>query len=375
MGHWVSTWGQSHTDIKHISPSYKDRTMRLAVTNCIRGGRVRLRVSNLVGKKPYRILEAALQNGSGPRKAVLFSGKAEQTVKPGQELYSDEISMQAEPGDLLVVSMAFQGAVLSGNSIVECVQCSRNGNFVGASQFRTVPRNRSACYHNLSAAIPALSSIEVLTEDEDAGALVCFGDSITQQSTWTRPLMEVALKKVPGKLSVVNKGINGNRLLSGPMMSAVAMFGRAGMERFERDVLEEAGCRSVIIEMGTNDIGMARNPKKPDWITAQKLEKVMEEMVEKCHAKDIRVYGSTLLPRGGSTGYLKEAEAERRAFNDWVRESTLFDDVLDFDALLRDSSDPEILCFAYDSGDHLHPHFPGGQKMAALAAQKLLSKI
>lgn len=371
MGHWVSTWGQSHTDIKHISPSYKDRTMRLAVTNCIRGGRVRLRVSNLVGKKPYRILEAALQNGSGPRKPVLFSGKKEQTVEPGQEMYSDEVSIQMEPGDLIVISMAFQGAVLSGNGIVECVQCSRNGNFVSAPQFRTVPRSRSACYHNLSAAIPALSSIEVLAEEEDAGAIVCFGDSITQQSTWTRPLMETALRRMPGKWSVVNKGINGNRLLSGPMMSAVAMFGMAGMERFKRDVLEEAGCRIVIMEMGTNDIGMARNPQKPDWVTAQKLEKAFKELVKKCHDKGILVYGSTLLPRGGSTGYLKEAEAERRAFNDWMRGSTLFDDVLDFDALLRDPSNPEILSFAYDSGDHLHPHFPGGQKMAALAANKL----
>lgn len=187
--------------------------------------------------------------------------------------------------------------------------------------------------------------------------------------------MDEVLQRMLGKLSIVNKGINGNRLLSGPPMAALGLYGSAGMERFERDVLGEAGASAVIIEMGTNDIGMSHNPQKPGWITAGKLEKAFEEVVQRCHDRKIKVYGSTILPRGGSPGYLKEAEAERRDFNEWMRGSSLFDGVLDFDVLLRDSSCPEILSFPYDSGDHLHPHPLGGRQMAALVAERILSSM
>lgn len=375
MSHWVSTWGQSHTDTTHMSPSYKDCTMRLAILNCLKGSQIRLRAANLEGKKPYTILQAAVQIGTGPRKAVTFSGCAAQTLHVGEEVYSDAVALDVNPGDMIVVSMAFQGKVISGNGIVECVQCSKKGNFVDAQQFTTVRRNKTSCYNDMAATIPALSSVEVLTEDEEAGAVVCFGDSITQKSTWTRPLMETFLAQAPGKLTVINKGINGNRLLSGPFMSIMTLFGRAGMQRFQRDVLEEAGTKAVIIEMGTNDIGMARNPKKPDWITAEMLEHAMEELVGKCHEKGIKVYGSTLLPRGGTPDYLKEAEAERNRFNDWVRGTDIFDGILDFDMVVRDPEKPEIMAFAYDSGDHLHPHFLGGQAMAKLAADALLKDM
>lgn len=375
MSTWVSTWGQSHTDITHMSPNYRDCTMRLAILNSIKGSCIRLRAANLEGKKPYTILQAAVQNGTGSRRAVTFSGGSTQTVRAGEEVYSDPVSMDVNPGDRIVISMAFQGKVISGNGIVECVQCSRKGNFVEAQQFTTVRRNKTACYNDMAAAIPALSSVEVLTEDEEAGAVICFGDSITQKSTWTRPLMETFLSQAPGKLSVINKGINGNRLLNGPFMSVMTLFGRAGIQRFQRDVLEEAGAKAVILEMGTNDIGMARKPGKPDWITAEMLEEAMEELVKKCHDRKIRAYGCTILPRGGSTGYLEAAEAERIRFNDWIRNTDLFDGILDFDRVVRDPEKPDIMAFACDSGDHLHPHFLGGQMMAEEAAGILLKDL
>lgn len=375
MSHWVSTWGQSHTDITHMSPSYRDCTMRLAITSCLKGSQVRLRAANLEGKKPYTILQATVQNGSGSRKAVTFSGNISQTVNKDEEVYSDAVALDVDPGDLIVISMAFQGTVISGNDIVECVQCSKKGNYVDAKQFTTVRRNKTSCYNDLAASIPALSSVEILAEDDNAGTVVCFGDSITQKCTWTRPLMETFLAQAPGRLAVINKGINGNRLLKGPFMSVMSLYGRAGMQRFQRDVLEEAGTKAVIIEMGTNDIGMARNPNKPDWITAEILEDAMKELVGRCHEKGIRAYGSTILPRGGSTGYLEAAEMERSRFNEWVRSSDVFDGVLDFDKIVRDAEEKDIMAFSCDSGDHLHPGFLGGQAMAREAADILLKDL
>lgn len=63
---------------------------------------------------------------------------------------------------------------------------------------------------------------------------------------------------------------------------------------------------------------------------------------------------------------------ERIRFNNWVRTTNLFDGIIDFDKQTRDESMPNILAFAYDSGDHLHPHNLGGKRMAKLAAEELL---
>lgn len=372
MSHWVSTWGQAHTDTKHMSHRYKDRTMRLAIISCMEGSHIRLRVANQAGKKPYTIVQAAVQREMEEQVPVTFSGNVSKEVQPGEEAYSDPVSLPIKPGELIVISMAFSGEVLSGNSISESVQCSIKGNYVEARQFTTVRKNLTACYAGMETLIPALSSVEVLTEREEAGALVCFGDSITQQSKWTKPLFEKVLEEIPGKLSVINKGIGGNRLLSGPDIAFLSMYGKAGMERFQRDVLEEAGVKGVIMAIGTNDFGMARSPEKPDWVTAEKLEAGLTTLVKQCREKELRVYGSTLLPRMGYGRFLMEAEQERILFNDWVRSTDIFDGVLDFDAALRDKLQPDCLAFAYDCGDHLHPHGLGGKKMAALAAETLL---
>lgn len=374
MGKWVSTWGQAHTDMTLMSPRYQDCTMRLAVTNCLSGDRIRLRVSNQEGRKPFTITQATVRSSEAPPVAATFSGKPDCVLEPGQEAYSDEIQLCVAPGDLLVISMAFRGPVTSGNNILECVQCSRKGNYADAAQFSTVRRSIIDCCRDRLAAIPALSSVEVLTQ-EDVGAVVCFGDSITQQSTWTKPLMEACLRKHPGKLTVINKGIGGNRLLSGPGMPLKRMHGKAGRERFDRDVLDEAGVKAVIIAIGTNDFSMARSPGKNGWITAEMLAEETERLVQKCREQGIRVYGTTILPRGGSRSYQEAAEKERLRYNTWIRSTELFDGLIDFDALVRDGDHPDILAFPYNSGDHLHPHSSGGIRMAALAADILLNDL
>jgi lysophospholipase L1-like esterase len=44
--------------------------------------------------------------------------------------------------------------------------------------------------------------------------------------------------------------------------------------------------------------------------------------------------------------------------------SSVFDGVIDFDAVTRDPQQPGRMLAAYDSGDHLHPGDAGYQAMA-----------
>jgi lysophospholipase L1-like esterase len=86
-------------------------------------------------------------------------------------------------------------------------------------------------------------------------------------------------------------------------------------------------------------------------------------------AQDIEVYGATLTPFGGNTGYDDAAgvnESIRVAVNHWIRHGHRFDAVLDFDRAVRDPADPRRLLPAYDTGDHLHLN-PAGYRALAEA--------
>jgi lysophospholipase L1-like esterase len=62
--------------------------------------------------------------------------------------------------------------------------------------------------------------------------------------------------------------------------------------------------------------------------------------------------------------YSVAKEQLRQEVNNWIRNEADFDSVVDFDALLRDPSNPRRLKAIYDSGDHLHPGDAGYQAMA-----------
>lgn len=50
--------------------------------------------------------------------------------------------------------------------------------------------------------------------------------------------------------------------------------------------------------------------------------------------------------------------------NAWIRDSGVFDAVVDFDAAVRDEEDVSVLRAKYDSGDYLHLNPEGYKAMA-----------
>jgi lysophospholipase L1-like esterase len=76
--------------------------------------------------------------------------------------------------------------------------------------------------------------------------------------------------------------------------------------------------------------------------------------------------GATITPYSGSDYYRPnmENEADRQAINNWIRQSGVFDAVVDFDAALRDPAQPQRLLREFDKGDGLHPSPAGFRAMA-----------
>jgi lysophospholipase L1-like esterase len=67
-------------------------------------------------------------------------------------------------------------------------------------------------------------------------------------------------------------------------------------------------------------------------------------------------------------------EEERQKVNEWIRTSGAFDEVLDWDAIVRDPENPRNLLAAADSGDHLHLSDKGYEMLANSVDLKLFEK-
>ena len=205
-----------------------------------------------------------------------------------------------------------------------------------------------------------------------ASALVAFGDSITDghgattngNDRWP-DILAARLQSSPGTraMGVLNEGLGGNRLL-------LDGLGPNALARFDRDVLGQTGVKYVLVLEGINDLGTAARDGEISQAAhdalVMRILGAYTQIVERAHARGLRVFGATLTPYSGS-GYYHPgpmSEADRQKINRWIRTAGHFDACVDFDRTVADPEHPQRLLPAYDSGDHLHPS-PAGYKAMA----------
>ncbi len=376
---WVGAWAsaQMAPDAKNsLAPEdYPNATLRQVVRLSLGGDQIRVRLSNAFGTQPLTIkaahvaVSAALDSARidpATDRALTFSGRSQVTIPAGADYWSDPVSLKVAPLTSLAISLHYAAApnVQTGHP------GSRATSYVLAGD------------HTADADLPGaktidrwfqISSIDVVP-GKKASALVAFGDSITdgygvQPNTnlrWTDALMA----RLKGKnIGVLNLGIGGNRvLLDGLGPNAVA--------RFERDVLSQAGVTHVILLEGVNDLGtLTREAPAAPEAHKTLVEQVIagyRQMIDRAHARGIKVIGATILPYSGSAYYHPgpESEADRQAINAWIRAPGNFDGVIDWDKALRDPAKPTHLLPAYDN-DGLHPNLAGYKAMADAAPLSL----
>jgi lysophospholipase L1-like esterase len=180
-----------------------------------------------------------------------------------------------------------------------------------------------------------------------------FGDSITDgalsspdmNNRWPDVLARRLAARKGAGVAVLNAGISGNRVLGDGA-------GTSALSRFDKDVLMQTGVTHVVVMEGINDIGLARSnptPSAADLIAGHK------QLIDRAHARGLKIYGATLTPYEGAAYATPEGEAKRQALNEWIRTSGAYEGVVDFDKATRDPAAPSRFLPAYDSGDHLHP--------------------
>jgi lysophospholipase L1-like esterase len=370
-GHWVGTWASAPqlTEPNNMPPppGLADATLRQIVHVSIGGNQLRVQFSNAFGTAPLTITSAHVARAAGDSairpdsdRALTFHGKSSVTIPPGAPIVSDPVRFELAALSNLAVTIHVKDPThtVTGHPGSRTTSYLQAGDAVSAAELPTAAQTPHWYY---------LSGVDVLTTE--AAAVATLGDSITDgrgsttdgNDRWPDQLARrLQANTGTAAFGVLNLGIGGNCVLYGGL-------GPNALARLDRDVLAQPGVRWIIVLEGINDLG-TRSARAEDLIAAY------EQIILRAHARDIRVYGATILPCGGSFYFRPDLEADRQAINTWIRTSGQFDAVIDFDAATRDPQKPSNLSAAADGGDHLHPGVAGYKIMADAIDLKLFAK-
>jgi lysophospholipase L1-like esterase len=365
-----------------------DQTFRLIVRPDIWGRQVRLRLSNAFGTKPVTFTDAFIglqESGSaivtGTNRAVLFGGKKSATVAPRSSVVSDAVTLEfvkSATDPLLTgrkLGISFHVAGESGpitwhakaltTSYLTGPGAGSKGGDIAENAF---PFSTTSWYF--------LDEVDMRVAD-NVKVIVAFGDSITDGTAttingddrWTDVLSRRLHAAYGNEFVVVNQGIGGNRV-AGPdeyTPEKPVPGGPSAVSRLDRDIISLPGVKTVIWMEGINDFGA----DTPVDRVIDAFTKGVATLRQKIPG--VRIYAATLTSALNSTiasHGRPEVDAKRKALNDFLRTSKIFDGVFDFDAATLEEGTGEIKATMQPNsstggpGDKLHPNRAGYAAMA-----------
>lgn len=346
-----------------------DQSFRMIVHPTVGGEKVRVRLSNLMGDRPVRFEPVRLAKSLGitgpaivPGSAVpvLFGGEAGVTVAPGAEAVSDALAFSYAVGDDLAVS--FQ--VLGESGPITWHAVSFGPNWLSLPRVGDVTADPSGlAFTQPSLGWFFLSGLDVYAP-ESAGTLVALGDSITDgaytvlNTRWT-DFFAQRLREAGIEMGVLNEGINSNTVTREGLDPVSAYQGPPAVDRFQRDVLDRPGVRSLVILEGTNDLAAG--------VDAETVFAGLRQLVRRAHEAGLCVVMGTIMPRSNTPiapWDTETQEPERRRLNALIRVQTDLEGIADFAAAVASPLDPEAPNPLYYFPDQLHPSPLGTPVMA-----------
>lgn len=358
---WSTAWAatmQKQANAQTLS----NQTVRHAVTSSVGGPKVRVRFSNEFGAQPLRVGAASVSSGGRTAK-LTFNGAPTIILPPFAPMLSDPVDLAVAPLAEVRISLHLPDTVAAetfqrGNDKVSVLTAA--GDFTGD------PNAPGA-----NGPVMFLSALEV----QHAGpGLVILGDTKSAgPGTWPDFLPAEAR----GTLAVANRSMYAG-------LMALGAPGDSALARFDRDVLSVTGATHMLLFTGNNDLIQPGTQGSGGRIlmdpalaqSAEQLIAAQMQAVTRARSAGLKVIGGTWPPYAGVEipGYsAPEKLAKRDQVNAWMRNSGTFDLVIDFDAALRDPSDPQRLLPAYDSGNHFTPSEAGYRRMAQAAWEVLKS--
>ncbi|WP_125721328.1 SGNH/GDSL hydrolase family protein [Flavobacterium ustbae] len=363
---WVGSWACAQMLVEPNNmpppPGLAENTLRQIVKVSIGGAHIRFRFSNLFSDEATVLKKVSIADvlnapeiDKNTQKELSFNGNQEITIEPGKEVFSDVLNFQLKPGQLLAITIYYGTASqkTTGHPGSRTTSYILQGDNVNNVSFEGAVKTD----HWYS-----IMGLDVMASKKTA-AIVCLGNSITdgrgsgtnRQNRWTDILAARLLAdKNKENIGVLNLGIGGNCVVKGGL-------GPTALDRFDRDVLSQSGVKWLVILEGINDIGGIKRAEE----VPQKTKEIIDAykiMIDKAHAKGIKVYGCTILPFQKSFYDAPFKQEARDIVNAWIRNND-FDAVIDFDSEMASKTDLKTILPDMHDGDFLHPNELGYRRM------------
>jgi lysophospholipase L1-like esterase len=366
MEKWIGTWGASPAAPVHFvpleimaAPAPIQGTLRHRFRVSAGGPRLRLRLSNEIGREPLSVGAVSVGLGGGAQaieaatsRCVTFSRQSAIALVAGAAALSDPVELAVPSSSDLVVSVYLpEPFVASPSEGVHRAALAPGRDATSESVWRDA---------TAIAVRPLITAVSVACADP-ARVIVCLGDSVTdggaceasEGRSWTDVLASRLQSRAGATTyAVVNAGIGGNMLTG-------QLIGPPGLVRLDRDVFAVPGVTDLVVLEGINDIGVGGRTIEGftyPMIAAESLIAAYLQIIARAHEQGVRVIGATLLPFRDAFFFSDEKERTRQSVNAWIRDAHAFDGVIDCDAVARDPQEPSALRREFDTGDHLHPN-------------------
>ena len=353
---WAATWAASvHGPYPSGNPSAQpdltfafptpaegavDQSFRLVVKPDLWGDRFRIRLSNTFGAQPITfdsvfmgVQATAGTVVKGTNRPVTFGGQRTVTIAPGSSAHSDGTWLKLPSGALaegrkLAISFHVAGPTGPITWHAKALQTSylsghRSGIHTSTEDDSAFPFTTTSWYF--------LDAVDVMAPG--GTMVVCaFGDSITDgtlstlngDDRWPDVFSRRLHAAYGNRISVVNAGIGGNRILTPEVYPPPQPFagGPSALQRLDRDLFGLSGLSGLILLEGINDIGAGAS--------SDEIIRGMKELVSRVRAKgSITIVGATMTPSltaNGNSG-TPDANQRRQAVNAFIRTGGLFDAV------------------------------------------------
>ena len=376
---WVGSWSTAPQLVEPRNvppaPGLTGNTLRQIIRPSLGGKSIRLKFSNAFSDLPVEMIsvEIAIVTEqplvkTSTVKTLKFNGSPEVTMPAGEAVFSDALAFEFEARDRLAITIKFGKTAekITGHP------GSRTTSYL-------VEGNENIKENAFENAITTdhwyiINTLDVMAGKE-ASAVAILGNSITdgrgsginKQNRWPDILAERLTQHSRTKnIGVLNMGIGGNAVLRGGL-------GPTGLNRFDRDILNQSSIKYLIILEGVNDLG-ATPDSTAAFKVANKLIEAYKTMIKKAHAQNIKVYGGTITPIQKSFYYKDFREQARQKVNNWIRNSGAFDAVIDFAKVLESPEEPNVIAKNLQSGDYLHPNEKGYEVMGEAVDLSLFKK-
>ncbi len=363
---WVGTWAAAPQLVETRNmpppPGLTDNSLRQVVRVSIGGDTLRVRLSNEFSTSAVTMksVQIAVSTGGSAinvstNKELKFNDTSGIIMNAGAVVTSDPIAFNLTSRMDVAITIYFgqTSATVTGHPGSRTTSYIIAGNTTTTTDFTGAVTTDH--WYNINA-------IDVLAPST-AACVAILGNSITDgrgsitnmQNRWPDIFSESLLKNSSTQqVGVLNLGIGGNCMLTGGL-------GPTGVSRYERDILNQQGVRWAVVFEGVNDIGGVGSADAAT-ATANNLIAAYQQMICKAHAKNIRIYGATILPFKGNSYYNQFSESCRNTVNQFIRTKGNYDGVIDFDKAMRNPQDTASLVSTYQN-DGLHPDAAGYKTM------------